>query len=67
MKPKDLHKKRINKAGDFTFHTRVKDAQTSPIDIAILWCQVIHIEINWCIAWAITSWFDFGKYAKTGD
>lgn len=37
------------------FHTRVKDAEACPIGVAIHWCQVIHIEINRCIAWTITS------------
>ena len=69
MKLKYLSKEKERKRtikGDFTFYTRVKDAKSSPVNIAIHGCQVIDIEINRCIAWTMASWFDFGKYAKTG-
>jgi hypothetical protein len=43
------------KVPKLTFHTRVKDTKACPINIAIHGCQVIHIEIDWCIAWTIAS------------
>ena len=54
------------KLKSLTFHTRVKDAEACPIGIAIHGCQVIHIEINWCITWTIVCWSWFGKQTKAG-
>jgi len=39
--------------GASAFHTREKDAEASPIGVAIHGCRVINIEINWCTAWTI--------------
>lgn len=49
---------------ELTFHTRVIDTEACPVDIAIHWCQVIHIEINWCSTWTIASWLCFGEQTK---
>ncbi|KAK8668738.1 hypothetical protein V6N13_106184 [Hibiscus sabdariffa] len=54
----------MKEEANLTVHSRVKDAKTSPINIAISICQVIHIQVNRSIGGTAARRLYFREHAK---